>query len=52
MQLIAEYRDETDGFELTGEGIRIELDLEQMETLRETVALSLSERFQHKGELL
>jgi len=53
MQLMTEYNPEDDSFDMTdGKDIHMRMDLEEMDTLRETVGIALSDRFQHKGSII
>ena len=52
MQMITEYRPESDDFDLTDEkDIHITMDPTEMDTLRETVGIALSDRFQKTGKI-
>ncbi len=52
MQLIAEYRPQSDDFDLTDEkDLHMGMNVEEMDTLRETVCLALADRFQHTGRI-
>jgi len=52
MEMIAEYSPEDDSFLLTDQkDVRIRMSLTEMDTLRETVGIALSDRFLVKGAI-
>lgn len=53
MEMVAEYRPESDDFVLTdNKDLFITVGIGEIDTLRETVILAMSDRFQHTGRII
>ena len=53
MEMVAEYRPESDDFILTdGKNLIITVGVGEIDSLRETVNLAMCDRFQHTGRII